>query len=51
MKMKRGKKIDEDIEVEVTVDGVWNKIGNKKVDGGKEMIISVSKTPIRKTFL
>ena len=35
MGMKRDKKIDEDIEIEVTVDKVWNKRGMKTVTAGK----------------
>ena len=35
MGMKRDKKIDEDIEIEVTVDGVWNKTGKSTVAAGK----------------
>ena len=55
MKMKRDKKMDEYVDVEVMVDGVGNKTGNKtgnkRVGGGKEMIKSVSKNSIRKTYL
>ena len=35
MEMERGKKIDEDVEIEVTVDGVWNKTGKNTVAAGK----------------
>ena len=35
MAMKRDEKIDENVEIEVTVDGVWNKIRKNTVAAGK----------------
>jgi len=35
MGMKRDKKMDEDVEIEVTVDGVYNKTGKNAVATGK----------------